>query len=440
MSLLRKAALVNSTAFVCLGLSIVQAAILARVLGPAKVGQYDLIRSVLVLAPQICCLGFPLSFLYNSQHDPENIKKYLMNTIWLMLLLGTGGGVVLACLVFFKTNYFGSVPWFALIGISLYVPILLGNVIARNVLLIQIEARRLSLMHVLSVVSGIVLIVAFYAAGILRVPQALLCFVFASFIGMIVGWIWARYYIDFSIKPSWNVSYKLGSMGIKLSWADMMVLINGQLSILIIKYLLDNFESVGYFSRGQRVSMLVVVAGQSVLPLLFSRWAAISQEKLATHVEKVLRFATTVGIVIVGGVLLTGKWIVLILYGRDFLPAVQPMMILVPGAALYLISRTLMQLLGSRGVPELSAATLLAGAATNVGLCWLLVPKMGISGAAYASVAGNIILLLLLTLIVRKKYDIKVMHCLYLNKSDIKSLWKSLLRKTTEQDGQARTM
>ncbi len=38
MSLLRKAALVNSTAFVCLGLSTVQAAILARALGPAKVG------------------------------------------------------------------------------------------------------------------------------------------------------------------------------------------------------------------------------------------------------------------------------------------------------------------------------------------------------------------------------------------------------------------
>ena len=170
----------------------------------------------------------------------------------------------------------------------------------------------------------------------------------------------------------------------------------------------------------------MVVAGQAITPLLFSRWAAISEEKLAANVEKALRFAGTVAVVIVAGILLTGKWLVLILYGREFLPAVVPMMILVPGAALYLISRSLLYLLGSRGKPELSAATLLASVAINVFFCWLLIPKIGVIGAACALTIGNIVLLVLLILIVRKRYKVRLMQCVCLRRADIKSIFDSL--------------
>lgn len=432
MSLLRKAILVNCAEFICLGLSIVQAAILARVLGPAGVGQYDLIRSVLILAPQLCCLGFPLSFLYHCQHNPQNTKKYLTNTLWSTLFLGTAGGVVLVLLVSFKTSYFGFVPWFALIGIGFYVPVLLGRMVARNVLLIRIEARKLSLMRILPVISGIALILIFYAAGLLQVPQALLCFIFASFTALIVGWFWARHQIDFSIRPSWKVSCQLGFMGIRLSWADLMVLVNAQINILIIRYLVGNFESVGYFSRGQRIAMLAVIAGRAILPLLFSRWASLTEEKLSSDVEKTLRFASTVSIIMIVAILFLGKWLVLILYGREFLPAVVPMMILVPGAVIYLLSKVLIFLLNSRGVPELSALVLFIVVVINVALSFLLIPWLGILGAAWASTASNIILLLLLALIAGKKYNVRLTHCLCLNSDDVRGISKSIFHKAAQ--------
>jgi O-antigen/teichoic acid export membrane protein len=431
MSLLRKALLVNGTEFVCLGLSIVQAAILARVLGPAGIGQYDLIRSALILAPQLCCFGFPLSFLYHSQHDPENTKKYLMNTMCSILFVSIIGGVTLPLVVLFKKDYFGFVPWFALISIGLYVPILLAGMTARNILLIKIEARKLALMRILSVLGGLALILGFYAFGSLGVSQALLCFIFAAFVNMLVGWTWTRRQVDLSVKPSWKTSWQLGSMGIRLSWVDLMVLLNAQVNILIVKYLLANFESVGYFSRALRIAMLAVLAGQAVLPLLFSRWASFPEERVSTHVEKVMRFASTISITMIFGTLFFGKWIVLLLYGARFLPAVVPMMILVPGAVLYLLSKTLVMLLGSRGAPELSALSLLIGIIVNVALSFLLIPLIGISGAAWASTISNILLLLLLMLIVRKKYKIELMNCLCVNRKDVEGISKSLLRRRT---------
>lgn len=429
MSFLRKAALVNSAELLCLGLGVIQTIVLGRVLGPAGVGQYHVIRSALMLTAQLCCLGFPLSFLYHSQHDPENTKKYLMNTIWSMLFLGAVAGGVVVLLVLSKTDYFGLLPRFALVGVGLYVPILLSQLIARNTLLIRIEARRLSVIRVLSVAGGLAMILVFYTAGMLRVPQALLGLVLAALTGSLAGWIWAGKYLDASQKPSWKTIRRLGSMGIRLGWADLMILVNAQVNILIVKYLLTGFEDVGYFSRALVIAMLAVVAGQAVLPLLFSQWASFPEQRIPAHVEKVMRFASTISIIMIFGILFFGRWMVLLLWGARFLPAVVPMMILVPGAVLYLLSRTLMMLLGSRGAPELSSLSLLAGIIVNVVLSFLLIPQIGISGAAWASTWSNIVLLLLLAFIVKKKYKVRFAHCFGLNRSDMASIMKELRSK-----------
>jgi stage V sporulation protein B len=184
-------------------------------------------------------------------------------------------------------------------------------------------------------------------------------------------------------------------------------------------------KNVGYFSRGQSIALLAVIAGQAVMPLLFSRWAAFPKENLATHVEKVLRFASTICTIGILGVLLSGKWLILILYGRQFLAATYPMMILVPGTVLYLLSMILIELLNSRGHPEFAVMSLVIGMVINVVLCWILVPVSGIVGAAWALTTGNIVLLFLLMSIVIKKYGIRIANCIWVNKGDIKNIMKS---------------
>jgi O-antigen/teichoic acid export membrane protein len=138
MPLLRKAILVNSAEFICLGLGVFQTAVLSRILGPVGIGQYAVILSTLVLVGQLSSFGFPLSFLYHSQHDPDNTRVYLVNTIWSTLLLGIVGGIFLAALIYCKSSYFGEVSWFVLLAIIVYVPLMLQTYVARNHLLIHI--------------------------------------------------------------------------------------------------------------------------------------------------------------------------------------------------------------------------------------------------------------------------------------------------------------
>jgi antigen flippase len=420
MSLLRKALLVNSSELASLVLGVGQSILLARLLGPAGVGQYAVIVSAMALSAQLCSLGLPISFLYHTQREPEHTTTLLMNTVWAGLIPALVGGAALAGMIVALPSYFGVVPWFALVGVVLYVPIVLARVVARNVLLIDIQADRLSLLTITSTAGGLLAILVLYASGWFSVSLAVLCYVIAPAAGILVAYRWVRVHLDLSLRPTWTVSRRILGMGIRQSWADLAVLADAQLSIILVRYLMGNFESVGYFSRGQSVSLMVVAVGQAILPLLFSRWASLSPDQLSSHVERVMRFISTGGSLAIMGVLLGGKWIIVGMYGSAFLPAVEPMLIMVPGAVLYLLSRALMQLLGSQGIPELSALVLLCGTAVCAALTWFLISPMGTQGAAWAATAGDLVQLMLLFLIVKYKFDVRVLRCWWMRRHDIR--------------------
>ncbi len=429
MSLLRKALLVNTAEVICLVLGIAQTVLLARILGPAGVGQYAVLISAMAVAAQLFSLGLPLSCLFYAQREPENRQCYVTNTLWAITVLSVIGGCILTVIVWAIPTYFGGLSWYAYAAILLYLPLVLLRVVTRNTLLIAIEARRLSVMAVASMLGGVVLILLLVLVGWFGVDQAIVCFVLAVVVGLALGLHWTRRHMDLSLRPQWSVLGRLLRMGIRQSWADLMVLVNAQLSVMLIKLLLKDFDSVGYFDRGQRVALLVVTAGQAVLPLLFSRWASLAEDQIAGHVERVMRFVSTCGILAITGILITGKWVILIMYGREFLPAVSPMMILVPGAVLYLVSRTLMQLLGSRGVPELSALALMTGAVSNAVLTYLLIPPLGIVGAACAAVAGNVVLLVFILVVIRRRFGVRVTRCWFMSRRDVAGIRTALLSK-----------
>lgn len=427
LSFLRKAFMVNSSAVVCLFLAVLQSAVLSRWLGPEGIGQYTVILSALMLAPTIACMGIPQAYLYFSHHDRSRRIEYLMNAIWAMVGLGLSAGAITAMILMAFPGYFGRLSGAILVVVILYLPVVLLSYIGKNDLLVEIEARRISILEVMANLGDLGIVVALYAIGWLTIETAVLAFMSMATIRWLFAWNWIRHRMDRSIRPGLETCRQLTRMGIRQNWIELMVMLNAQLSILLLNYAGGDFASVGYFSRGQRIALLVFLVCRSVMPMLFSKWASLSEEKLTGHIEKVLRFASTLVLVLTAGVLLTGKWLVILLYGRDFLPAVRPMLILLPGSIMYMLSYTLMQLLNSRGKPELSTRALVVNGIVNVLLSLALIPSMGMDGAAIASSISNIALLILLYWIVQKHYSIRLGHSWFLNREDWRKVRQQVL-------------
>ncbi|NQV36096.1 MAG: oligosaccharide flippase family protein [Phycisphaeraceae bacterium] len=426
MNFFRKVLLVNVTALMSFVIRLVQTIILTRWLGPTGIGQYAVVCAAVMLGSQISALGFPVAFLYYSQHDPKQTSVYQIHSIWSGLILGLFGGGILGALVMWRPSYFGQVPGYAIWAVSLYAVCMILAGVGRNSLLRRLESKRLGAMTIASSLGSLALIGALAWVGQLTVASALVCLTGMQMIRLAVAWIWVAPTVDWHIKPRVEVLIKLGKMGLRQGGVDIMVLLNSTVNIMILKMMISDFEQIGFFSRGMQIAMLVVTASQAVLPVLFSRWASSPESQLTEHFEKVFRVVTTFSLLVIISILLLAKPLVIMLFGRAFIPAVTPMMILLPGTMLYLLGRVVIQFLGSRGLPEVSCVVLLISCAINALLSWLLIPKLGIHGAAMASSVSHVVLLGMLLCVMVIKFKVRIMRCVWLSLRDCRSMTRQL--------------
>ena len=79
------------------------------------------------------------------------------------------------------------------------------------------------------------------------------------------------------------------------------------------------------------------------------------------------------------------KDVILLLYGSEFLPSVRPLWILLPGIVSLSVYKVLGNEIAGRGKPVINSIALGVSLVVNFFLNWLLIPRWGISGAAFAS-------------------------------------------------------
>jgi len=426
MNFFRKAFLVNVTALVSFLIRVAQTIVLTRCLGPAGIGQYAVVCSAVMLGSQISAFGYPMAFLYYSQRDPKQAPVYQIHAIWSGLVLGIFGGAILGAMVMWMPSYFGQVPSYGIGAVSLYAVCMILAGVGNSSLLQRVESKRLSIMAIASSLGSLTLVGVLAWMGRLTVGSALVCFTGIQVIRLAVAWICVGPTVDWHIRPRVEILIKLGTMGLRQGSMNIMILLNSALNIMIIKAMMSDFDQIGYFSRGMQIAMLVVTASQAVLPVLFSRWASLQASQLTEHFEKVFRVVATFSFLVILGILTLARPLVIVLFGRAFVPAVTPMMILLPGTMLYLLARVVIQFLGSRGLPEVSCAALLIACAINALLSWLLIPGLGIQGAAMASCASHVVLLVMLLCVMVVKFKVRLLRCMCISLQDCRSMTRQL--------------
>ena len=175
MNFFRKAFLVNVAALISFVIRLIQTIVLTRWLGPTGIGQYAVVCAAVMLGSQISALGFPVAFLYYSQHDPKRTQVYQIHSLWSGLILGLLGGALLGVLVMWRPSYFGQVPGYAIWAVSLYAVCMILAGVGRNSLLRRLESKRLSVMTLASSLGSLALIGALARVGQLTVGSALVC-------------------------------------------------------------------------------------------------------------------------------------------------------------------------------------------------------------------------------------------------------------------------
>ena len=142
---------------------------------------------------------------------------------------------------------------------------------------------------------------------------------------------------------------------------------------------------VGYYSVAVALAEALWLFSGAVGVVIIARTPGLSAEEANKSTPVICR--NTLFLTLAAGVTLffLGKYIISLFFGAAFLLAVLPLWILLPGVAALSICKVLSNEIIGRGKPMINTVAAGVSLAVNIPLNLLLIPEMGISGAALAS-------------------------------------------------------
>jgi O-antigen/teichoic acid export membrane protein len=190
-----------------------------------------------------------------------------------------------------------------------------------------------------------------------------------------------------------------------LIFASAFFAVYARIDQVMIKHMLST-ESVGLYDSAVRISELCYFLPNIIVGALFP--AIINSRKssealYARRTKKLFLTLVILSILTSLFIALFSKYLILIIFGGSFLGALAVLNIYVwsnVGAAINLLTQ---QLLIAENLTKTVSASIFLGMICNVGLNIVLIPKLGMSGAAYATLISYVVPFLSLLLFKRSR-------------------------------------
>jgi O-antigen/teichoic acid export membrane protein len=187
-------------------------------------------------------------------------------------------------------------------------------------------------------------------------------------------------------KPRWNPS-GMGatlSFGLRGHLGNLFQFFNYRLDTFFVNYFIGAGE-VGIYSVSVGLAELLWYLPNAVGFVIFPKATATKPEVLRAFTPRV--FWITLGITALGaiGLVILGKSLIQVVYSLNFVGAYLPMLVLLPGVILLGGAKVLTNEIAGRGYPQYNSLNAGIALILTVILDLILIPRFGILGAALAS-------------------------------------------------------
>lgn len=367
--------------------------IYARLLSPADFGVQDIVLSVVNILVMFLILGMDSGVMqYYYENDEKERKKLVSTFMWFELLVAVPVVLLVAvfaepiCSVFFKD---ASLAYYLRLGV-IAVPFSLMGGAMMNTLRLTFQTKKfviLSTTGILLQVAGAILLVIVYRMGV----KGVLLSVFISyFLQAALGLVLT--YKDYSRSISFHWLPKLLKVGIPL--------VPAALSFWVMSYA-NRFFLVNYASM-EEVGLLSVVNRISSILLLFlsafsSAWGpyaynlATDRELARVTFGKILTLFTLFSLTASLGLSLFARELILVLATSAYEQGSSLVIVYAVSSVLWVGLYIVGMGTGIAKRNHHYTIAVILGALLNTLLNYLLIPQYGVAGAAYATLAGNLV-------------------------------------------------
>jgi len=434
MSFLRKGLLATSSSILCVGLGVITTMMLARTLLPEGMGRYQLPINTVTLVVTLLSFGLGQSSIFFLNNRKVEVKQIMTNSVWVAIFTSVLLILTMPIVLSVFADYFGFMPMWVKLTLCLGMCGSYSAALFRPILIAHLRMREAVYMQVANSVFFLATVALCFLGRWLTVYLAICFFSVGSIIRALLGLWFLREHLTGAYSFDFGLFKDSFRYGLKLYSASILNIVNTLIGVMLLRYFMrEDFTAVGYYGRATSLCRLAALLPMSLSPLLYAKWSGLSAEERRGQVEMVIRMFVIVGAIIIFGLAVFSHRLILFLYGESFLPAVPVLRILVIGLALRTVLSVCNQLLASDGRAQITAYLLGISVIVGVILTWALVPYYGINGAAIANVLASFTVFTIGLVIVKRLYNIRIGHMLFLKKSDFKYLLYAIKKRSVSQ-------
>lgn len=235
-----------------------------------------------------------------------------------------------------------------------------------------------------------------------------------------------------SLEPHWSEPSNDGSFREVVGFAlpsylgNLTQFLNYRLDVFVVS-IFAGAAAVGRYTLATSLAQLLWLLSNAAASVLLPKVAAGGAGDTAPHTARVTRL--TLSASIVSGLLLAAfaSYALPLLYGERFRPSVAALLCLLPGVVAFSTVNVLAAYIGGSGKPRLNLYVALASLVVTITLDLLLIPRLGIVGAALASTASYTLSAVLTIRLFIRETATPLREVLIINADDLK-LFTSLVR------------
>ncbi len=384
-SYLRHLLLSMGTRLAMIGLRLLRNVLLARLLGPAERGLFALLSSLPDLIAAATSGGLNSAVGYQAAQQ-RNLGLLLTQVLVYGCLLA--GLLTLACVALLRSvgveleisQQLGLLAWLLLLAVPL-------SVLKSGLLTLHNATGGVGAFNGLRLTESLaplLLFLLFYALWPdAALPAALASWLLGLTLVVVLGLLWLRR--GHALRLCWDRAGQRELLAYSAkSHPDLLF----QQVILRSDYLLVSAllgsAALGHYAMASAAAELLLIVPEAVTTPLMKR--LLQQDAgMDTLTPLALRLTATVMLAACLSMALIGEWLIVTLFGVEYQPAYPALLGLLPGLfGLCYASILRLDLLG-KNRPGSVSLMMGAGAALNLLLNLMLIPQLGIVGAALAS-------------------------------------------------------
>ncbi len=395
---------VFATRLVRFALGFVISFTLARILGPTGRGIYSVATLTPTTLANLGQLGLPNAFSFFAGRGRSGARMLTLGLLLCAVLSVVLIAITLVALPILADTVLRAAPLDLLLLAIATIPFQLVAAFAGATLIGRQTMRNYNLILIGQSVLMVILIVGLVGIADLGVTGAVISTIVVGAATALATTLELRRSIaadpEDAARPGVRIR-ELGSFGAKIYPASLAGFFGYRADIFLLSALLGDARAIGLYTLGVSLAELTFFVPDAVSTVFFPRVAGMERGSADEKVASVTRFTVLITLIATLGLIPTA-FLAVNLVLPDFRDSLAPFLVLLPGIICLTVAKVLASYVGGLGIPLRVALASGSALAVNVVANLILIPPLGIMGAAVASLVSYTINATLLLTIASK--------------------------------------